>query len=247
MEDKDLTAVITGASTGIGRTIAITLAKNNMKVHLVSRNEEKLEETRKMITEFNGNCEAHTCDLSKINEIKGLLREIKSEEKSIDILVNVAGIWHGKDEVYADKNFDLFTDQVILDTYNVGIIAPTLLSHGLISKMKPGSKIINISGTFENGAKGWLPYYVSKRAIEDLTIGLSQELKDRNIFVNAISPSDTATEEYKKYFPQYIQDAISPEEIARQVVLLCFGKDRNLTGEVIVIKKDHQPFKHFHK
>ena len=90
--------------------------------------------------------------------------------------------------------------------------------------------------------KKWL-----KRAIEDLTIGLSQEVKEKGINVNAISPSDTATEEYKKYFSQYMQDAVSPDEIAAQVISFCCGEDKDITGEVIVIKKDKKPFKHFHR
>ena len=78
--------------------------------------------------------------------------------------------------------------------------------------MHAGSKIINISGTFESGAKGWLPYYVSKKAIENLTVGLSQELRDKQIQVNCISPSDTLTESYQKFFPEYA----TPEDCSNQ-------------------------------
>ena len=109
--------------------------------------------------------------------------------------------------------------------------------------MPKKSKIINISGTFESGAKGWLPYYVSKKAIEDLTIGLAQELECKDIQVNAISPSDCATFAYKKYFPQYINEAIAPEKIAQFVVDLC---QKDITGKVFVLKKDQEPFESFH-
>ena len=71
-----------------------------------------------------------------------------------------------------------------------------------------------------------MPYFVSKKGIEDLTIGLAEELKDKDIQVNAISPSDTATEAYKKYFPQYIEEAIDPSEIGRYVVFLCSEEAR---------------------
>jgi len=96
------------------------------------------------------------------------------------------------------------------------------------------------------GAKGWLPYYVSKRAIEDLTIGLAEELKDKSIQVNAISPSDTATEAYKKYFPQYVKEAIEPEKIAKQAVFLCSPEANDITGKVSVVKKGEKPFEGFH-
>ena len=111
--------------------------------------------------------------------------------------------------------------------------------------MKQKSKIINLSGTFENGSKGWLPYYVSKRGIEDLTIALSQELKEKSIQVNCISPSDTATEAYSKFFPEYIDEAIDPIEIAKKIVELC-DENNTTTGKVIVMKKDTEPFEGFH-
>ena len=112
--------------------------------------------------------------------------------------------------------------------------------------MSKGGRIINISGTFESGAKGWLPYFVSKKAIEDLTIGLAEELKEKNILVNAISPSDTSTDAYKKYFPQYLPDAISPDNIAKFAVHLCSLETKNITGKVFVLKKDKEPYEGYH-
>ncbi len=121
-----------------------------------------------------------------------------------------------------------------MDTFTVGLIAPTLLAHGLLPIMKAGSNIVNISGTFESGAKGWLPYYVSKKGIEELTIGLSQELKDKSINVNCISPSDTATESYAKYFPEYIDDSVSPEVVADEVLKIA---NEDITGEIRIVRK----------
>ena len=120
----------------------------------------------------------------------------------------------------------------------IEIIAPSLLKYELLPIMKRNSKIVNISGTFESGAKGWLPYYVSKKAIEDLTIGLSQELADKQIQVNCISPSDTLTESYKKFFPEYAkpENCITPEEVAR--LAMKFASESNHdTGKIEIIKK----------
>lgn len=147
--------------------------------------------------------------------------------------------------MYANKDFEKFPQEVILETYTVGLTAPTLLVHGLLPLMGKGTKIINISGTFENGAKGWLPYYVSKRALEDLTIGLAQEFEEKGVQVNCISPSDTATEQYVKFFPQYISDAQDPITIAKHIVELCEPENKT-TGRVIVVKKETEPFEGFH-
>lgn len=178
--------------------------------------------------------------------IRNLTSQISKTKENVDILVNVAGIWHGKNEVYAGKHLEEFPERVILDMFMVGTIVPTLLVRAFAPLMASGSRIINISGTFEHGAKGWLPYFVSKRAIEDLTVGLADELKDKGILVNAISPSDTATEAYKKYFPQYMDEAIDPEEIAREAVFLCSLDASGITGKVFVMKKGKTPYEGFH-
>src|SRR3989344_1399214 len=213
MQFQNKKAIITAASTGIGRETAIAFAREGAEVLLVARTEDKLQETKKLIENQGGKAEIYIVDLSDISSINKFITEVKKDHKTINILCNIAGIWHGTDVVYAEKDYETFDQKVIIDTYNVGTIAPSLLAHAFISLMPKGSSIMNLSGTFQSGAKGWLPYYVSKRAIEDLTIGLSEELKDKDIRVNGISPSVVATEEYRKYFPQYIQNAINPKEI----------------------------------
>lgn len=243
---KNKFAIVTGASTGIGRAIALELAKEGAFIALAGRTQDKLLKTKSLIAENGGKTEVFLGDFTKLDSLEALIALIKQKTGRIDILVNVAGIWHGKDEVYAGKDFESFSKQVILDTYAVGLTAPTLLTHAFIPLMPKGGKIINISGTFESGAKGWLPYYVSKRAIEDLTVGLAEELTDKDIQVNCISPSDTATEAYKKYFPQYIAEAVEPIEIAKFAVYLCSDKARNITGRVFVIKKDKEPYEGCH-
>lgn len=238
-------AVVTGASAGIGRAVAVALASQGYFVYLLARNEERLTETKKLITGDSGQAEIITTDLSSIESINKSIKTIKEKTDRIDLLVNVAGIWHGKNEVFANKNLESFDQKIIVDTFFVGTIAPTLLSHAFIPYMVYGANIINISGTFENGAKGWLPYYVSKRAIEDLTIGLSQELEEKGIQVNGISPSDTATDAYAKFFPEYMRDAIAPGEIAKAILLLADPSNK-ITGKIFVIKKGQEISEGFH-
>mgnify|MGYP001588826468 CR=1 FL=1 len=244
--NKNDFAIITGASTGIGRTIAIKLANKGYFVGLVGRNREELNSTMEMIGEIKGKGEIFICDLSQTDSINTLILTITKSFGKVDVLVNVAGIWHGNDKAYAGVNYEKFSQQVIIDTLHVGLLAPMLLVNKLIRFMPKKSKIINISGTFESGAKGWLPYFVSKKGIEDFTIGLAEELKERNIQVNAISPSDVATEAYKKFFPQYIKDAIDPNEIAKFVVSLLSDRSHEITGKVFVLKKDKVPYEGYH-
>ena len=226
--------IVTAASTGIGRAIAIEFGKVGAIVCLVARRIDELKKTGKEVEKMGGKAEICRADLSDLVSICNLVQLIKTKTDKVDILVNAAGIWHGKNEVYANKDFESFSKEVILDTYFVGLTAPTLLAHAFIPLMPRGSSIINLSGTFEDGGKGWIPYYVSKKAIEDLTIGLSQELKDKGIKVNCVSPSDTATEQYKMFFPKYAKDAQSPEVVAKFFLEI---SEKDITGKVYVVKK----------
>ena len=187
-----------------------------------------------------------SADLSSRSSINRLVGNVKKSTKRLDVLVNVAGIWHGKNEVFAGKNLTDFSEKTVVDTLMVGTVAPTLLVYHLLALMPKRAHIINISGTFESGAKGWLPYFVSKRAVEDLTVGLAQDLAEKQIQVNGISPSDVATPAYKKFFPQYYQDGIDPAEIGQQVVKLVSKFDAKLSGKILVMKKGQKPFTAFH-
>lgn len=239
--------VVTGASTGIGRAIAVEFGKQGAMVGLVARRKNELEKTKEMVEKVGGEAEIFVADLSNLASVNNLIKDIKAKNDRLSGLINVAGIWHGESEIFAGKDLESFNQKTILDTYMVGFTAPTLLVHGLIEQLSLGKgKVLNISGTFENGAKGWLPYYTSKRGLEDLTVGLSEELKRLAIDVNCISPSDVATEEYKKYFPEDAQDALPPVEIAKEAMRLCSNLSDGITGKVFVVKKDQKTFEKFH-
>ena len=226
--------LVTGASTGIGRATAVAFASEKNKVYLTARNVEALKTTAKMVTQAGGEAVVIPADLNKFSDIKSLAEKIDK----IDIIANVAAVWHTSNKVLAGIDYQNFSQEEIASTMSVGITGPMLLIRHLLPKMTPGSKIVNLSGTFENGAKGWLPYYVSKKAIEEFTLGLSQELADRRIQVNCVSPSDTLTPSYQKFFPQYatLDQCITPEEVAQKVLDLC-DPDSTLTGQIVVVKK----------
>ncbi len=245
MKHKKTYAIVTGASTGIGRAIAIKLAKNGSTVGLIARSKNNLDVTAKMITKLGSKTEVFPLDLRDKKQIFQFGEQIKKTWVKIHIIVNAAGIYHNEQKAYYNIPFQEYSHEDILTTYEVGLVAPTLLVHSLLPFMERNSHIINISGTFENGAKGWLPYFVSKRALEDFTIGLAQDLKDQGIFVNCISPSDTATESYKKFFPQYFAEAMDPHRISEFITDLC-KSTKPPTGKIFVLKKDQKPYEKFH-
>lgn len=239
-------AIVTGASSGVGGAIALELSKAGYFVALIGRNQDRLTEIKSKIEVAGGDSRIFAADLNTLNGINKLIADIKADLKQVDVLVNAAAIWHGENEVFAGRDFDTFPQAVVVDTMMVGLMAPIMISHALIPLMPAKSKIINISGTFEDGGKGWISYFVSKRGIEDFTSGLADELRNKDIQVNCVSPSDTATVEYKKYFPQFASDANSPEDIAKQVAKLCSSEANDVTGKVFVVKHGQPITEQFH-
>jgi uncharacterized protein len=237
-------ALVTGASTGIGKETAIALSNNGFEIGLVGRNQKKLSVTKKIIEKQQGKAIIHLADFSDTNSVISLCNSIIASNIRIDLIANIAGLWHGTNQVYAGINFEKFDNKILMDTMNIGIITPMLLIKNLLPLLNPNALVVNLSGTFENGGKGWLPYFVSKRALEDFTIGLADELKEKNIRVIGISPSDTATESYQQFFFQYINDSIDPKEIAIYISKLYAHPQE--TGKIFVIKKGQTIFESFH-
>ncbi len=213
-------ALITGGSSDIGIAIANRLKGDDYSIILTSRTKPE---------NINPSFVFIPADLTKESDIDELVNRIEK----VDVLVNAAAIWHSESEVFADTEYFDFNWETISSTMKVGILAPMKLIYSLKDKFVKDSNIINITGTFENGGKGWVPYFVSKKALEELTYALADDLKDRGIRVNAISPSDTATKAYAKFFPQYMNEAVNPSKIADMVIRMI--KERR-NGKIEVVK-----------
>jgi len=236
---KGKTALVTASSTGIGRAISVAIAANGGRVGLVARSLDGLKKTQEIIHKKGGEAEIFVADLRDQKAIDGLVDEVQKKWGSVDIIVNAAGVWHNDKIVYAGVPLADTPDEQINEVLDVGIRAPFLLTRRLLPNMikKKQGKILQISGTFESGASGWLHYYVSKKAIEHFTIGLSEELRPYLIQVNAISPSDTYTEAYRRFFTNANEkECVKPEEIADLAVFLLSEDADNITGQVITIR-----------
>ncbi len=239
-------AVVTGASTGIGKAIAIEFAKQGAFVFLTARTEDRLKVVQQIIGKNVGKAKAVPADLSSVKSTNGLIEKVKKTTNRIDVIVNAAGVWHDQGQVYAASVFESFSQDVIIKTFNVGITAPALIVHDLLPLMPAKAKILNISGKFSHGAKNWLPYYLSKKAIEDLTVGLSEELEERDIQINCISPSDTGTDSYKRFYPRAEEKTLTPENISQFASHLCSGDADTITGKIYVMIAGHEPYEAFH-
>ena len=232
-------AVVTAASTGIGRAISVALATRGARIALVARSIDGLKRTQELIEEKGGTAEIFSVDLRDKQAIDKFAQKVLEKWVDIDFIVNAAGVWHNKKIIYANVPLSETPEDQINEVLEVGITAPILLTRKFLPTMikNKRGKILQISGTFEDGASGWLHYYVSKKAIEHFTVGLSEELRPHQIQVNAISPSDTYTEAYQRFFTTSIeQECIKPEDVANLAIFLLSEAADNITGQIITIK-----------
>jgi len=232
-------SVVTGASTGIGRAIAKALSAEGATVALVGRNRDGLEISRQQIEKVGGKSKIFYADLTQVDAITRLATDIINTYKSVDIVANIAGSWHDNHIAYVDQYLENISTEQILEVINVNLLAPIFLAQQFVPAMKKQScgKILNISGTFSDGGAKWLHYFTAKQAVEIFTVGLADELRDFNIQVNCISPSDVATEASKKFFPDLVGPVLDPDEVAKLAVWLVSSKTaNNITGQTIVVK-----------
>jgi 3-oxoacyl-[acyl-carrier protein] reductase len=182
-------ALVTGASQGIGRACALTLAKAGATVALAARNEEKLKEVVALIENEGGKAAAFRLDVASEEAIKSTVKEISAQLGKIDILVNNAGITRDG-LLLRMKRADW--DEVL----TTNLSAPFLLTQAVLSGMlkQRWGRIINITSIVgEMGAPGQANYVSSKAGLIGLTLSVAREVASRNITVNAVAPGYIAT------------------------------------------------------
>lgn len=214
---KEKVAFITGAGKGIGRAVALSLAKEGVNVGLLARTEANLEEVKREIENIGGKAAYATVDVSSREEVEEAVKKVTSELGSADILINNAGI--GKFETLLESDPEEWKrtiDVNLMGTYYVTrAILPQLIE-------KNSGDIVNISSTNGlNGAATSSAYSASKFGLIGLTESLAQEVRKNNIRVTALTPSTVATELAVKsnlIAENDDEKYIQPEDIAEVIV-----------------------------
>lgn len=231
-------ALVTGASRGIGRAIALRLAKDGAKVVLVARNEEKLAEVAKEITEAGGEAVVKPCDMSDSGAVKDLVKGTAKELGRLDILVNNAGITR-------DNLVMRMKDQEWDDVLNVNLKAVFVACREATRPMLRArrGRIINITSIVGlMGNAGQVNYASAKAAIVGLTKSLAKELGSRGVTVNAVAPGYIETDmtsELGDDIKKSLLDRVplgclgQSDDIAATVSFLASDEARYITGEVI--------------
>jgi len=191
---KNKVIVITGAGTGYGRELSIALLSYEANVILVGRRIKKLQETVKLAN-YSNNAMTVICDITKINQIKNLKKQIQNRYDNIDILINCAGI-----PAHGNASLSKISEQRWDDMIDTNLKAQWLISRELFSLMK--NKIARIlfftSGAGWSDTSGHGLYNISKTALNSLTISMAKEYEtlypSQNISINAINPGEAKTQ-----------------------------------------------------
>lgn len=219
----DKVALITGATRGIGKQIAITLAKEGYHIALNYRKEnEDLENTIKEIEENKVTCFAVKGDVSSFEDCEELAKQVIGKFGKIDVLVNNAGIT--KDMLLMrmkKEDFEQVIDVNLIGTFNV---TKNVISHML--KARSG-RIINISSVVGvSGNAGQTNYSASKAGMIGFTKSLAKEVASRGILVNAVAPGFIETS-----MTEVLKDEVK-EEIAKSIPLKRMGTSEDVANVV---------------
>ena len=233
-------ALITGASRGIGRAIAIELAKDGCSILLnYKSNHAAAEEAKRLIEEAGGEAELMPFDVSQPDAINAALDKWFSAHPNdyIDVLVNNAGI--RRDGLMVFMSDEDWHDVLSSTTEGFFYITQRVLQGMLYAHRGRIVNITSIAGIY--GTQGQVNYAAAKAAIIGATKALSKEMAARNITVNAVAPgyittemtADLDTAELKKTIPAGRLG--TPEDVAHLVSFLCSDKASYITGQVISI------------
>ena len=231
---KGQTAIVTGASRGIGKAIAVMFANEGANVVVTARTEYAIHDLAVRIVQSEGSALAVTADLSIDSDLQRIADETLVKYGRIDILVNNAGIIHPRINL-VDFDFELWRKVVAVNLEAVALLTALCLP----SMMERNyGKVINISSIGgRKGSKGRSAYRATKAALISLTESVAAETKPYGIDVNCICPGGVDTEGYREAFRMRgkIDDPslMAPEEIAKLAVYLASDDSSSVTGAAI--------------
>lgn len=241
MENIEKTALVTGASRGIGRAIALALASKGYAVALnYAGSREAAEAVQKEIEEAGGKAFTVQGDVSRSEDVDRIFKTVKDEFGGLDVLVNNAGI--NRDALLIRMKESNWDDVIATDLKSDFL---TIKAAAAMMMRKRKGSIINISSVVGlMGNIGQANYAAAKAGVIGLTKACAKEMAARNIRVNAVAPGFIETA-MTDGIPEKIREGMiasiplgrmgQPEDIAKAVCFLASDDSSYITGQVLVV------------
>lgn len=224
-------ALITGASSGLGRGFALALAASGVKVFLVARREEKLREVVEEIAAAGGEAAYHVADVRVIPSLYDLVDVLLSRFKRLDVLVNNAGLGY-RAPLLSLKRTEI-SDMLETDLHAAIYLCQAALN--ALMKSAPAD-VVNISSIagLEGFAEGTV-YCAAKSGLVGFTRALAQELKPANIRVTAICPGSIDTPFFERFRPTTpAPQRLAVDDAVRALLYVLTSPPNVLHGEVVL-------------
>ncbi len=220
-------ALITGASKGLGKALALAYAKEGAKVVVNSRSEESIRPVADEIETLGGEVLAVAADVSMKEGAEKLVAEAIERFGPIDILVNNAGILGPR------VSIEEYPEDEWKSVIEANINGPFLVSKTVAPHMRSGGSIINVvSGVSVEGRAEWGAYSVSKFGLEGLSQILAAELAEKGVRSNAVDPGGMRTEMRASAYPdEDPMSRITPEENTAVFLYLASDESKGVSGQ----------------
>lgn len=230
--------IVTGASQGIGESISLVLAEEGAEVVLVDVQKDKLEEVAQKIEGNGGKASTHFADVSRIDQVTGVVEKVIKQKQKIDHLVNNAGI--AKDNLLMRMREEEWDAVLSVNLKGIFNFCKATIRNMISNRY---GRIVNISSVVGlMGNAGQTNYAASKAGVIGFTKSLAREVAPRGITVNAVAPGYIQTsmteklpDSVKKMFLDFIpvKRFGTPGEIAQVVKFLLSDEAAYITGQVL--------------
>ncbi|MDM5330872.1 SDR family oxidoreductase [Neobacillus sp. CF12] len=222
--------MITGASRGLGRALALAFAKEGARLAICSRTSNELLKVKEDAEALGGEVLAVTADISLTRDVERFVAMTEEAFGQIDVLINNASIL-GPSPMpllldYPEEDF--------AEVLRVNSISPFLVARRVIPGMlqRNHGSIINVTSEAGNvGYAGWGAYGISKFAVEGLTETWADELSETNLRVNMVDPGEMDTDMHRLAVPDCDYSLVKPEDVVNVFLYLASDKSAGITGQ----------------
>src|SRR5687767_8156655 len=219
--------MVTGASQGLGRALALAFAREGANLAINARSEGSIAPVAEEIEDAGAEVLAFAADVSNSADVERMVGETVGRFGKIDVLVNNAGLLGPR------VGLEEYPEDAWREVIDANLTGPFMVSKAVIPHLPEGGSVINVvSGVSVEGRTEWGAYAVSKFGIEGLTQILAAELRRRGIRVNAVDPGGMRTEMRAAAYPEEDPATrITPEENTAVFLYLASDRSKDVTGE----------------